>query len=131
MENQPMLGLTSHRYSEALKQKVVEEVSKGKISIAQARRNYDIRGHMTIQRWMRDYDKSLNIRKEVVFITKKNESMKVKQLKKEKQELESALAQAQLKIISLESTLEVISEEYGDDLKKKLDTGQLKKRKRK
>jgi len=126
-----MLGLTSHRYSEALKQKVVEEVSKGKISIAQARRNYDIRGHMTIQRWMRDYDKSLNIRKEVVFITKKNESMKVKQLKKEKQELESALAQAQLKIISLESTLEVISEEYGDDLKKKLDTGQLKKRKRK
>ena len=126
-----MLGLTSHRYSEALKQKVVEEVSKGKISIAQARRNYDIRGHMTIQRWMRDYDKLLNIRKEVVFITKKNESMKVKQLKKEKQELESALAQAQLKIISLESTLEVISEEYGDDLKKKLDTGQLKKRKRK
>ena len=126
-----MLGLTSHRYSEALKQKVVEEVSKGKISIAQARRNYDIRGHMTIQRWMRHYDKSSNIRKEVVFITKKNESMKVKQLKKEKQELESALAQAQLKIISLESTLEVISEEYGDDLKKKLDTGQLKKRKRK
>lgn len=126
-----MLGLTSHRYSEALKQKVVEEVSKGKISIAQARRNYDIRGHMTIQRWMRDYDKSANIRKEVVFIKKKNESMKVKKLKKEKQELESALAQAQLKIISLESTLEVISEEYGDDLKKKLDTGQLKKRKRK
>ena len=75
-----MIGLTSHRYSEAFKQKVVEEVSKGKISIAQARRNYDIRGHMTVQRWMGNHDNSPNSIKRVIYRSMKNESQKVKHI---------------------------------------------------
>jgi predicted RNase H-like nuclease (RuvC/YqgF family) len=51
-----------------------------------------------------------------------DEASKVKQLEKEKQALESALAQAQLKIITLEATLEVIEENTKAAAKKKIDT---------
>jgi predicted RNase H-like nuclease (RuvC/YqgF family) len=56
-----------------------------------------------------------------------DEASRVKQLEKEKQALESALAQAQLKIITLEATLEVIEENTRTAAKKKTDTGSLPK----
>jgi len=52
---------------------------------------------------------------------------KRKQTEKQKQELESALAQAHLKIMSLESMLEIAGREYGEDFKKKYDMQALKK----
>ena len=47
------------------------------------------------------------------------------QLKKEKKELESALAQAHLKLIVYESIISVSEEELGIDLKKNLKSGSL------
>jgi len=44
---------------------------------------------------------------------------RIKKLEEEKKRLESALAQAQLKIIVLESTIEVLEEKSGKKLKKK------------
>ena len=43
----------SLRYSRAFKQKVVEEIESGKLTIAKAQRVYDIRGGETIQKWIR------------------------------------------------------------------------------
>jgi hypothetical protein len=48
----------------------------------------------------------------------KDETDRLKQLEKEKEALESALAQAHLKIITLESLLEVAEEHQQKDLKK-------------
>jgi hypothetical protein len=52
----------------------------------------------------------------------KDEVSKIKELEKQKKALESALAQAQLKIITLESTVKVLEEKAGEKLKKKTDT---------
>ena len=50
----------------------------------------------------------------------KDELSKLKQLEKEKKDLESALAQAHLKLVTYESIMEVAEEELGIDLKKNL-----------
>ena len=50
-----------------------------------------------------------------------DETSRVKQLQKDKSRLESALAQAHLKIITLEATLEVLEEKSGMSIKKKTD----------
>ncbi|GMT50052.1 MAG: hypothetical protein IEMM0008_1591 [bacterium] len=108
------------RYSTAFKMKVVREIEQGKFSIDKAREIYDIGGKDTIQKWMKKLGKA-DLISQVVRIEMKDEPDKLKQLKKEKQELESALAQSQVKIIALESLLEVANEEYGFDLKKTLE----------
>lgn len=105
------------RYSMAFKLKVVGEIESGKMSIDKAREIYDIGGMATIQKWMKKLGKA-HLISHVVRIEMKDEQDKLKQLKKEKQALESALAQSQVKIVALECLLEAAHEEYGFDLKK-------------
>ena len=58
----------------------------------------------------------------IVRIEMINEQDKLKALETEKRRLESALAQAHLKIIVLESTVKVLEETRGTAVKKKNDT---------
>jgi transposase-like protein len=109
------------RYSTAFKQKVVSEIENGKLGIWEARRLYDIKGIGTIQFWLKRLGKTHLLNK-VIHIEMKDEVSKIKELEKEKKALESALAQAQLKIITLESTVKVLEEKAGEKLKKKTDT---------
>ena len=51
-----------------------------------------------------------------------DERNRIKELEKEKRTLESALAQAHMKILLLESTVEVLEEKAGVRIKKKTDT---------
>ncbi len=55
----------------------------------------------------------------------KDEVSRLKQLEKEKKELESALARAHLKLITYESIIEVAEEELGIEIKKNLKSGSL------
>lgn len=109
------------RYSTAFRRKVVEEIESGKYSIGEAARIYDIRGGETIQNWLRKMGRKHLLNK-VVRIEMKDEKDKLKALEGEKKELESALAQAHLKILSLETMLDIASEKVGQDLKKKYAT---------
>lgn len=109
------------RYSTAFKRKVVEEIESGKYSIGEAARIYDIRGGETIQNWLRKMGRNHLLNK-VVRIEMKDEKDKLKALEREKKALESALAQAHLKIVSLETMLDIASEKVGQDLKKKYAT---------
>lgn len=108
------------RYSEAFRRKVVEEIECGKYSISGAMKVYDIGGSTTIQKWIRRFGKR-HLLGTIVRIEMKNETDKIKALEKEKQALESALAQSQLKIIALESTIAVLEEKSGAVVKKKTD----------
>ena len=117
MKNQRIIT----RYSEAFKQKVVSEIESGKLGINQAKRIYDIKGEGTVQIWLKKHGKTHLLNK-VIHIEMKDEVNKIKELEKEKRALESALAQAQLKIITLESTVKVLEEKAGEKLKKKTDT---------
>lgn len=106
-----------NRYSLAFKQKVVKEIESGKLTISGAREVYDIGGSGIIQYWIRKFGK-LELLNKVVRIEMKDEVSKLRQLEKEKKELESALAQAHLKLLVYESLIEVAGEHYGVDLKK-------------
>ena len=106
-----------YRYSSAFKQKVISEIESGDLSIEQARRIYDIRGKTTIQKWLKRVGKYDSLYK-VVRIEMKGERDKLKELEKEKKQLESALAQEHLKNICLEALIDSIEEHYGIDVKK-------------
>ena len=112
-------GNVIKRYSLSFKQKVVSEIESGKLSKAGAKRLYGIGGGTTIQKWIKQFGK-LHLLNKIVRIEMKDEVSKLKQLEKEKKELESALAQAHLKLATYESIIEVAEEELGIDLKKNL-----------
>lgn len=102
------------RYSEAFKLKVISEIESGKLTVSQAKARYDIRGASTIDTWLKKYGKNHLLAK-IVRIEMPDETSRLKSLEKQKQELETALAQAHLKILRLESTVEVYEEHYGMD----------------
>ena len=106
-----------YRYSSAFKQKVVSEVESGKLTVAEARGVYDIKGADTIPSWLKKFGKNHLLHK-VIRIEMKDEKDKIKELKHQKRELESALAQAHLKIVCLESLVECVQEHYSVDVKK-------------
>ena len=105
------------RYSHAFKQKVVTEIESGQLTIAQARKIYDINGCDTIQTWIKKLGKN-HLLSKIVRIEMKDEKDKIKELERQKQQLESALAQAHLKIICLESMVDCAEEHYDIDIKK-------------
>ena len=112
---------TITRYSLAFRQKVVSEIESGKFSIEKARKIYDIGGNSTIHYWIKKLGKN-HLLSKVVRIEMKDEKDKLKELEQQKQHLESALAQAHLKNICLESTIESVEEYYNIDVKKNFGT---------
>jgi transposase-like protein len=106
-----------YRYSLAFKQKVVSEIESGKLSVAEAKRVYDINGAETIAIWLKKFGKN-HLLNRVVRIEMKDEKDKIKELERQKKELESALAQTQLKVICLEALIETVEEHYQVDVKK-------------
>ena len=111
-------------YSEAFKRKIVEEVLSGEISQTAAQRKYGIGGTMTIKKWLERsgrMEKDEENKHEAV----EKELAELEKLKQEKRQLESALAQAHLKIMSLEALIEEVEEYYGEPVKKNLSTEQL------
>jgi len=106
------------KYSLAFKQKVVREIEEEKVSKSEACKLYNIKGGSTIQQWIKKMGKNHLLNK-IVRIELTDEINMLKQREKEKRELESALAQAHLKIMSLEKMIEIAGRDYGEDLKKK------------
>lgn len=111
------------RYSRAFRQKVVKEIEEGKITISGAQKLYNIGSLHTIQNWVKRMGMNHLLTK-VVRIEEADEQQEILVIRKEKRELESALAQAHLKIVCLEKILEIAGREYGEDFKKKYDTKQ-------
>jgi len=107
----------SYRYSLAFKQKVISEIEAGKFSIGEARRIYDIKGCGTIPDWLKKLGKH-HLLDKVVRIEMKGEKDKLKELEREKRQLESALAQEHLRNLCLEALIESAEEHYGVDIKK-------------
>ena len=109
---------THYRYSMSFKQKVISEIESGKYSLQEASEIYSISGQ-SLYNWLRKFGRNHLIGR-IVRVEMKGEADRIKQLEAEKKELESALAKAHLKIITLESTIEVAEEKYKIDFKKKI-----------
>ena len=109
------------RYSRAFQLKVVSEIESGKYTISQARKIYDIGGGNTIYEWLRKFGKGHLIEK-IVRVEMKDEKDKLKELELKIRKLESALADAHLKLICWESLIECVEEHYQIDVKKNFGT---------
>jgi len=109
-----------HRYSTAFKQAVVADVASGQYTVLEAARVHDIKFQL-IYRWLKQYG-GPGSQTRIVRIEMPDERNRILKLEQEKQALEKALAQAQLKIMTLEATLEVLEERTGQRVKKKTDT---------
>lgn len=118
---------TVRRYSFALKKHLVEEIENGRMSVAEARRRYSIGGNETIYRWLRSFGKHPRTAT-TVYVQMKHETdplaqrdEEIRQLKAQKQALESALAQKELQLLMSESFLTVAERHFG------LEEGFIKK----
>jgi len=107
------------RYSEAFKRSVVAEVESGRYTALEAASAHQV-NFTSVYRWMKELG-GPDSQSRILRIEMPNERDRIKELEKEKRALESALAQAHMKIIVLESTVEVLEEKAGQ-IKKKTDT---------
>jgi transposase len=114
------------QYSLAFKQMVVNQIEAGRFTISEAKRTYDIGGCGTIPNWLKKFGKNHLLNK-VVRIEMKGEKDRIKELERQKRELESALAQEHLRNICLESLIECVEEHYQIDVKKNFGEKQQKK----
>lgn len=116
-----MTGRGPHlRYSLAFKQKIVSEIENGIYKISDASRVYRV-SDVSIYAWLKQFGKG-HLFNRIVRIQMRDEADRIKELEQEKKKLESALAQAHLKIIALESTIESAEELYKVRFKKKSGT---------
>ena len=104
------------RYSLAFKQQVISEIELRKLTVATAAKRYDI-PRRSIYNWIESFGRT-NILSRVVRVESKNEKDRIKELESQNKQLESALAKTQLKVLALESLIEVAEETYKVDLKK-------------
>lgn len=101
------------RYSEELKRKVVEEVESGKLSQAEATRQYKLRKG-AIWDWIQVYG-SIEAKPRIIEVVMSDQKEKI-------QELQQALAEAHLKLRIYDKMIECANEEYKIDLKKNFGT---------
>ena len=105
------------RYSAAFKQQVIAEIERGAISVAEARKRYDIGGSMTIDKWLKKMGK-LSLLATVVRIEMPHEPDRIKVLEQQIRSLEHTLAHTQVKAVALEAVIASVDEHYQIDAKK-------------
>lgn len=118
MKQQQISGVTN-RYSEAFKLMLVTDIEKGKLTISEASRIYEINGTNTIYQWLRKYGKNHLIRK-FVRIEMKDEKSIILELQAKVQELEQALSSVVVQNICYESYIESIDSRLSEEEKKTL-----------
>lgn len=108
------------RYSTAFQLKVVREIEQGKYTSSQARRVYDIGGRSTVAKWLKRHGKD-HLLTEIVQVRMKTEQDKIKQLQQRIRELEKVLADAHVEKFALQGLVQVLDENSGGELKKKVE----------
>ena len=103
------------RYSEAFKSQVLTEIESGQLTIAEARRKYNIVGVHTIPDWARKSGRFGMVSK-LVKVESPKERDQTKTLKAENKRLKEMIADLVLDRKIAESTLEVICEQQGWDI---------------
>lgn len=98
-----------HRYSPELKQRLVEEIEAGHLSLREAAR--DAQTSLTmVQKWMDEYGR-YQPKRDVVEVVMKSEQDKIAALEK-------ALADAHLKLVVYDELITQANKRYKTDLKK-------------
>ena len=121
---------TLKSYSEAFKQKVIQDISEGRKTKIEASRDYGC-SESAIYSWIRKMSR-LDLYNPKIIVQMPHEKDKLKELKQQNKALKEALVQIQLKHLKSEAYLEVAVEELGytskEDFEKKQKANQSKKR---
>lgn len=107
------------RYSEAFKLKVVEEIEKGKLTVTEASRLYEINGACTIYHWIRRYGKNHLINK-TVRIEMKNEKDIIKAKDQKLKLLEQTVASTTVQNLCQKYYIESLESRLSEEEKKTL-----------
>jgi len=107
------------RYSEAFKLKVVGEIEKGKLTISEASKLYEINGGTTIYKWIRKYGRNHLISK-TVRIEMKDEKDIIKSKEERIRELEKALASVTVQNICQKCYIDSLESNLTEEEKKTL-----------
>jgi transposase len=97
------------RFSEGLKLRIVKDVESGKLSIAEASREYET-SKQSVKSWLSEYGR-FRAQRSIVEVVMKDETAKI-------EELQKALAEAHLKIRIYDKIMEIAKKKYKIDLKK-------------
>ncbi len=113
------------RYSEAFKLEVVSELESGGLrNITEAMDKYGIGGFDTVRHWLKKYGKA-HLLPRIVRVESVKEIDRIKQLKKENDQLKKALADTHLDASLYKAWFEIACKEFGvkdtEAFKKKLE----------
>lgn len=121
-------------YSEEFKLKIVQEVLSGQLTKKEANEKYGIKGHSRISTWIKIYENKFgNIINNSYIGTDNSSLMSEKEkaefelLKQEYEKLKEQLSFASMRVIALETLIDVAEKELKINLRKKCSTKQSKK----
>lgn len=115
-----MEPLKGRRFDESFKRLVIKEINEGKFTPAEAERHYGIKGHITVNKWLKKYSKEGLNRKKVIERLEKEET-KVEKLEHRIRELEKALSDSMIENLVNKELVKLAKIHYGIDLKKNSD----------
>jgi transposase-like protein len=108
------------RYSIAFKRAVVAEVEAGQYTAVEAAKVHGV-NYVSVYKWLKEHG-GPSSQTRIVRVEMPDERTGLKELEKRNRELERALANAQIKIMTLEASLEILEERTGQRIKKKTDS---------
>jgi len=124
---------TSNFYSAEFKQKVAKEVIEGELTKAEASRKYNIQGHVTVAKWIKKYENLFGIDKNNSQIApinnapmNKEEASDLEKLRHENERLKQELSFASMRVITLETMIDLAEKELKINIRKKCNTKQSK-----
>ena len=114
------------RYSEDVRRHIVGLIERGELTVAQAKREYDIGSYQTIYDWLYRY--SRNLKKGTRIVMEKDSIDKTnEQLRQRIAELEAALGRKSLEADLYKTMVDVASKKHDIDLKKSTGESPSKK----
>lgn len=108
-------------FSEEIKRKLVDEIDKKLLTIAEVSRSYQV-SRTSIQKWLYKYSK-MRKRGKKMIVESQSDTRKIELLKEKVKQLEQVLGQKQLKIDFLEKMIELTEEDLDIEIKKKEEQG--------
>lgn len=110
----------NRRFSAAFKREKVKQLEKGKITVLQLCRVYDV-STTAVYKWWRKYGKNLPAGERMV-VEKESEGQKLIELLRQVAELERKIGRQHLEIDFLQKVIEFGSEVTNMDIKKKYES---------
>lgn len=122
MKKQKVRIRRRRRYSVEFKRQIVSEYERGKMTVYELEKFYDI-SNVTIYSWIYKY--SNYNKKSIQIVEHKNSQVhRLKELEAKVQQLERIVGQKQMNIDYLEKMIELAKEHHDIDIKKNFNTPQ-------